>query len=156
VDVGVVSIQPPEDLVKIVRTITVAQPVEVVFGYLTDFTTTTEWDPATVQTIRKTGDGGVGTEYVNTSRFLGRETQLTYIVEELVPDQRIRLRGSNSTVVATDTMTFSPAADGSRVVYTADFTFHGLTRLLAPLLVPAFKRLGDNAAIGMHSALDKL
>jgi uncharacterized protein YndB with AHSA1/START domain len=143
---------------KIVRTVTVAKPVHVVFAYLGDFTTTTEWDPGTVRTTRRTGDGGVGTEYLNRSKFLGRETQLTYVVEELVPDQRIRLRGSNSTVVATDTMTFRPTADGrgSQVVYTADFAFHGPTRLLAPLLSPAFKRLGDQAAAGMRTALVRL
>ena len=78
---------------KIVRTVKVAQPVHLVFAYLSDFTTTTQWDPGTVRTIRRTGDGGVGTEYVNTSKFLGRETELTYVVEDLVPDQRIRLHG---------------------------------------------------------------
>ena len=70
---------------KIVRTITVAKPVHLVFAYLSDFTTTTEWDPGTIRTTRASGDGGVGTEYLNTSKFLGRETQLTYVVEELVP-----------------------------------------------------------------------
>jgi uncharacterized protein YndB with AHSA1/START domain len=141
---------------KIVRTVTVDKPVHVVFAYLSDFTTTTKWDPGTVRTIRRTGDGGVGTEYLNTSKFLGRETQLTYVVEELVPDERIRLRGRNSTVAATDTMTFAPAVEGCQVVYTAEFSFHGLTRLLAPLLSPAFKRLGDHAAEGMRSALGGL
>jgi uncharacterized protein YndB with AHSA1/START domain len=141
---------------KIVRTVTVAKPVHVVFAYLSDFTTTTLWDPGTIRTTRRTGDGGVGTEYLNTSRFLGRETQLTYVVEEHVPDQRIRLHGKNSTVAATDTMTFAPVREGCRVVYTAEFSFHGLTRLLAPLLAPAFKRLGDQAAAGMRSALDGL
>lgn len=141
---------------KIVRTVTVAKPVQVVFAYLSDFTTTTQWDPGTIRTIRCTGEGGVGTEYLNTSKFLGRETRLTYVVEELVPDQRIRLRGNNSTVVATDTMTFAPADQGCQVVYTAEFSFRGLTRLLAPLLSPAFKRLGDQAAAGMRTACSTL
>ena len=33
-----------------------------VFEYLSDFTTTTEWDPGTVAE-RVSGDGGVGTTY---------------------------------------------------------------------------------------------
>ena len=141
---------------KITRTIAVAKPIDAVFAYLSDFTTTTEWDPGTVRTVRKSGDGGVGTAYLNTSTFLGRETKLTYVVEDLVPNQRIRLRGTNPTVVATDTMTFTSLPDGSQVTYSADFAFKGLTRLLAPLLSPAFTRLGDRAAEGMHGALDQL
>ena len=47
---------------------------QVVFAYLSDFTTTTEWDPGTVRTTRESGDGGIGTRYRNVSRFLGRET----------------------------------------------------------------------------------
>ena len=37
------------------------------FAYLSDFTTTNEWDPGTVSTERVSGDGGVGTTYHNTS-----------------------------------------------------------------------------------------
>lgn len=140
----------------ITRTVSVPKPIDVVFGYLSDFTTTTEWDPGTVRTVRKSGDGGVGTEYLNTSTFLGRETRLTYVVEDLVPNQRIRLRGTNPTVVATDTMTFTARPGGSQVTYSADFAFKGLTRLLAPLLSPAFTRLGNQAANGMRAALDQL
>ena len=77
---------------ELVRIVTVAKPLDTVFAYLADFTTTTEWDPGTVKTIRTAGDGTVGTEYLNTSTFAGRATQLTYVVQELVPNQRISLR----------------------------------------------------------------
>ncbi|MGZ4467252.1 MAG: hypothetical protein ACXVXB_02140 [Nocardioidaceae bacterium] len=40
--------------------------------------------------MRVSGDGGVGTEYHNTSKFAGRETELTYVVQALVPDRRIQ------------------------------------------------------------------
>ena len=52
-----------------------------------NFTTTTDWDPGTVTTVRLHGNGGVGTTYLNTSTFLGRTTQLTYVVDELVDQQ---------------------------------------------------------------------
>ena len=70
--------------VSVQRTIVVDKPIEVVFGYLSDFTTTTEWDPGTVRTEWQSGNGDVGTEYRNTSRFLGRTVELVYIVEEFV------------------------------------------------------------------------
>lgn len=141
---------------ELVRIVTVAKPLDTVFAYLADFTTTTEWDPGTVKTIRTAGDGTVGTEYLNTSTFAGHETQLTYVVQELVQNQRISLRGKNKTVTAHDTMTFRQTENGTEVTYTADFAFKGVARLLAPLLRAAFNRLGDRAQTGMTAALTRL
>ncbi len=69
---------------KLRKTVVVEKPLDAVFSYLSDFTTTTDWDPGTVSTVRRHGNGGVGTTYVNTSTFLGRATQLTYVVDEVV------------------------------------------------------------------------
>lgn len=141
----------------ITRTITVDRPVEAVFDYVSDFTTTTEWDPGTVRTVRATGDGDVGTSYRNTSRFLGRTTELTYVVLERSPEERITLRGENATVVAVDTMTMrEPRPGRTELTYRAEFTFKGAWRLVAPLLAPAFRRLGDQAEAGLSRALNAL
>lgn len=141
---------------RLCRIITVTKPLDEVFAYLSDFTTTTEWDPGTVKTVRTAGDGGVGTEYANISTFAGRETQLDYVVHELIPNQRIALRGENKTVIARDTMTFRTTGSDTEVTYTADFTFKGIARLIAPLLRPAFTRLGNEAQTGMAAALRRL
>jgi len=151
---------------KLERTVTVQKPLEKVFAYLSDFTTTTQWDPGTVRTVRTSGDGGFGTEYQNTSTVAGRETRLTYVVEDLVPNQRIALRGENGTVIAHDTMTFREVgshteaslaeATFTKVTYTADFTFKGITRFIAPLMKPAFTRLFNEAETGMAAALARL
>jgi carbon monoxide dehydrogenase subunit G len=141
---------------KVQQTVVVDKPLEAVFGYLSDFTTTTEWDPGTVLTVNQQGDGGVGTSYLNTSKFLGRQTRLTYIVHDFIPGQRVQLYGENKTVIAIDTMTFRTVDAATEVTYTAEFTFKGLSRLLAPLLRPAFDRLGTQAEIGMRQALNRL
>jgi Polyketide cyclase / dehydrase and lipid transport len=141
---------------RLCKIITVTKPLDEVFAYLSDFTTTTEWDPGTVKTVRTAGDGGVGTEYANTSTFAGRETQLAYVVHELIPNQRIALRGENKMVIACDTMTFRATGSDTEVTYTADFTFKGIARLIAPLLRPAFARLGNEAQTGMAAALRRL
>jgi carbon monoxide dehydrogenase subunit G len=147
--------------VRLQRTVTVEKPLDKVFAYLSDFTTTTEWDPGTVKTVLASGDGGFGTEYLNTSTFAGRQTQLTYVVVDLVPNRQISLRGENKTVIANDTMTFRETgaeSGGTRteVTYTADFTFKGITKLIAPFMKPAFTRLGNEAETGMASALSRL
>jgi carbon monoxide dehydrogenase subunit G len=141
---------------RLQKTVIVDKPLDAVFNYLSDFTTTTEWDPGTVVTVNHHGDGGVGTTYLNTSTFLGRKTQLTYIVGEFIPGKRVRLRGENKTVIAVDTLTFRPVASGTEVTYAAEFTFKGLSRIAAPLLKPAFERLGNEAEAGMRKALDRL
>ena len=138
------------------RIVTVEKPVDKVFAYLADFTTTNEWDPGTVETVRITGDGAVGTEYLNTSKFAGRETQLTYVLQELVPNKRIALRGENKSVVAHDTMTLRATGTGTELTYTADFTFKGIARLAGPLMRPALVRLGNDARTGLSEALGRL
>jgi uncharacterized protein YndB with AHSA1/START domain len=141
---------------KLEKVVVVDKPLDEVFAYLTDFTTTTEWDPGTVVTVRQHGDGGVGTTYLNTSTFMGRKTQLTYVVRELVPHERIRLQGENKTVVAVDTMSFRQLEAGTEVTYSADFTFKGATRFLAPLFKPALERLGQQAQAGLRESLGRL
>jgi hypothetical protein len=141
---------------KLQKIVVADKPLDAVFDYLADFTTTTDWDPGTVVTVNQHGDGGVGTTYLNTSTFLGRQTQLTYVVREFVPGERIRLRGENKTVTAIDTMTFRSVKAGTEVTYTAEFTFKGPARILAPLLRPAFEQLGSNAQTGMSKALNQL
>ena len=141
---------------RLERTVRSDKPIDQVFAYLADFTNTTEWDPGTVETVRTSGDGGVGTVYRNKSKFAGRETELDYTVVEYEPDRKIALRGENKTVTALDTMTFTGTPDGTEVHYGAHFDFGLLTPVLNLALRPAFKKLGDEAEEGMHKALSNL
>jgi uncharacterized protein YndB with AHSA1/START domain len=136
------------------RTLIVATPIEETYAYLRDFTTTMEWDPGTVRTTRIWGDGGVGTRYLNVSRFLGRETELEYVVLEAQAPRRLRLRASSSTVTSEDTMTLTATpAGGTAVRYRAEFVFQWPARILVPFLTPAFTRLGNDAEKGLRKAL---
>jgi carbon monoxide dehydrogenase subunit G len=141
---------------QIQRSVETPAAPAAVFAYLSDFTTTNEWDPGTVRTTLLSGDGGAGTKYRNVSKFAGRETELTYEVIEHRPDSRYVIRGENKTVIARDTIDIEPAGTGSRVTYTADFEFRGVAKYAAPLLAPAFKKLGDEAEEGLRDALAKL
>lgn len=141
------------------RTVDAAASPEAVFAYLSDFTTTTEWDPGTVETVRLSGDGGEGTKYRNTSEFRGRRTELIYEVVQYEPDaspRRFALRGENRTLASYDAMVIAAHGQGTRVSYTADFRFKGPARLAVPFLGKALQRLGDEAAAGMLEALARL
>lgn len=138
------------------RTVVAAKPVETVFTYLADFANAEEWDAGTVSCRRLSGDGGIGTRYENVSSFRGRETTLVYEVQELVQDERLVLRGANKTVTAIDTLTFDSVPEGTRVTYTADFTFKGVAKLATPLLNGPLNKLGDAAEQSLRQALDRL
>ena len=138
------------------REVTAKSSPKAVFAYLSDFSTTTEWDPGTVKTVRASGDGGVGTVYRNRSRFAGRESELTYTVIERRDPEMIRLRGENDAVTAIDTITVTPTSSGSRVVYEAIFRFKGVRKVAVPFLGRAFKKLGDEAEVGLREALGRL
>jgi uncharacterized protein YndB with AHSA1/START domain len=143
-------------VITIERVVTVEKSVESVFAYLSDFETTTEWDPGTLSTVKVEGDGGPGTKYRNKSSFAGRETELEYVVQQREAGRVFQLRGENKTVSALDTMTFRATDSGTEVTYRAEFEFKGVTRLIEPLFKTQFKKLGDEAEEGMRAALEKL
>jgi carbon monoxide dehydrogenase subunit G len=136
-------------------TLDTSRPRRDVAAYLTDFSTTQEWDPGVVEAERlDDGPITVGSRFRIAARFLGRRTELTYAIVDHDPGERVTLRGENATVVSLDTMRFSDAPDGgTRVSYKADLTLKGPLRVLDPLLRPAFNRVGDRAAAGLRSKL---
>jgi hypothetical protein len=142
-----------ESIVIVSRRVAATADPEKVFAYLSDFTTTTQWDPATVETVLVSGDGGVGTVYRNRTRFMGRTTELDYVVTEREAPRVITLRGENAALVATDTIAVESAEPGSEVTYRADFAFKGPWRLVAPFMRPALSRLGDRAEGGLRTTL---
>jgi uncharacterized protein YndB with AHSA1/START domain len=138
------------------RTVTVDQPIEKVWAYLSDFTTSEEWDPPTVSTVRTSGDGGVGTTYTNVSKFLGNDTETTYVVTEHVPNQRFQLAGDAGSLDLLDTLTFEPTATGTSVTYHAEFSPHGAAKLATPLMPLALKVLADKVADSLQEKLEAL
>jgi carbon monoxide dehydrogenase subunit G len=138
------------------RTFTVPRPVDAVFDYLSDFTSTNDWDPGTVETRRTAGDGGLGTTYRNISEFMGRRTELQY---ETVAHERpttVQFRGRNKQATTRDTLTFAPSASGSgtTVHYRADFDFGTLGNLVAPLLLRRkLEKLADEVQAEMERVI---
>lgn len=141
---------------QFIRTLTVPAPVEQVFAYLSDFTTTNEWDPATVRTERVSGTGGVGTRYRNVSRFMGREAEVMYVVTDLEPERRFALRGENGTLVAHDDMSVQGEGSRTTVTYSATFELKGVRKIATFLVAPALRRLVDDGADGLRRALRRL
>lgn len=129
---------------------------QAVWDYLSDFTTTEEWDPPTQSTVRVSGDGGVGTVYRNVSKILGSETEVTYTVAAHEPPRRLELDGEAGSVRLHDEITVEDDGDRVSVHYRAEFHPHGVARLAEPLLPLGLKKLGDDAAEQMERCLRRL
>ena len=130
------------------------RPLDEVFAYLSDFSTTEQWDPGVVEAKRVTGAAiGQGTEFRLVAEFLGRKNELTYQIVEHDPPHAVTFRGENSTVVSRDRITFESTAGGTRVTYDADLAPKGLLRIADPLLALAFNRVGERALAGLRRTL---
>lgn len=138
------------------RTITVTTPIERVWDYLSDFTTSTEWDPPTVSTTRTSGDGSVGTTYHNVSKFLGMETEVDYVVTEYVERRRLQLKGDGGSIKLLDTLDFEESGEGTRLTYNAQFDATGAARLAEPLMPPALALLANQVATSLEEHLNEL
>lgn len=142
-------------MITLQRTVWVNRPREAVYDYLADFANSAEWDAGTVSCERVSGDGSVGSVYVNVSRFLGRRTTLRYTLTALEP-AAIVLRGENKTLASTDTITIGSTEDSTQVDYTAQFRIKAAARLIEPLLWFPLQRLADRATVTLETALKKL
>ncbi len=141
---------------SIERTVIVDTPLERVWAFLTDFTTTEQWDPPTVSTALVSGDGGVGSVYRNVSRILGQNTQIEYTVVETEPMSVFTLEGKASSMTMLDTMRFDNDGGQTTVTYTAEFNPEGVAKLFAPLMPLGLKKIGNDAAESMRRELEKL
>jgi carbon monoxide dehydrogenase subunit G len=135
-------------------TIDIQQPREDVFAYLSDFSTTEQWDPGVVEATRVNGAAvGPGSEFRLVAEFLGRKNELTYRIVEYDAPRAVTFLGENATVISRDRITFNEIVDGTQVTYDAELTLKGLLRVADPLLGLAFFRVGDRALAGLRRAL---
>jgi carbon monoxide dehydrogenase subunit G len=133
------------------------RPPEEMFAYLSDFSTTEEWDPGVIE-AKRLGEEPVreGSEFRLLASFLGRKTPLTYRIAEYDPPHAVTFRGESSTVVSLDRITFEPSGGGgTRITYDADLALKGALKLADPLLRVAFKRVGARALAGLRRTLEE-
>jgi len=137
------------------ETIEVERPLHEVFSYISDFSTTREWD-ATAFEARKLTPGAisVGTEYeVECALPVGSVT-LIYKVEKIVPDKYLRLRGTSKLFDVIDCISFTPTDNGTQVDYQATFEFNALVQPFAALSRSGMQKMGRDALAGMKRALE--
>jgi carbon monoxide dehydrogenase subunit G len=134
------------------RTIDVSREPGEVFDYLADFSNAAEWDPGIVESRRLTpAPTEVGSRFEVVASFRGEEQRFEYAVTALEPGRRIVLHGEGAQAVSDDTITISPAEDGTRVAYRADIRLKGLRRIAEPFLRGTLTRMGADALAGLET-----
>lgn len=142
-------------MVSVRRTFTVDRPLDEVVGYLQDFAHTEQWDPGTLS-CERLDDGAVteGSRWRNTSKFLGRTTELTYHLERLTP-RRLTFVGVNDAARSTDDLIFAPSGDGTEITYRAEIRFTGAVRFVDPLLRLPMERIASSTVETMTRVLER-
>jgi carbon monoxide dehydrogenase subunit G len=145
-------------MITVERRFEVSKPVRLVFAYLSDFTNTNDWDPGTVRTTRTdSGPLGVGATFHNVSRFRGSETEFEYAMVRLEPNRHLTFTGTNSTLTATDDLSFAPSvSEGTLITYRGHFAFRGAYRLTEPFLRKRFEPIADETVSQMKRVLESI
>jgi hypothetical protein len=145
-------------MITVERQIRTDRATDLVAHYLSDFRTTAQWDPHTVECTRlDTGPLGVGSRFANTQRVGPLRPTLNYEVADYQPGHSIRLVSKGAMMTSTDTMRFEPdGAGGTTTTYRLDITLPAVLRLAEPLLRRAVVKVADGGAAGLRQALERL
>ncbi len=136
-------------------TVETSQAPEEVFAYLSDFSTTADWDPGVVEAQRLDPEVREGARFRVVAKFLGRSSELVYTAIRYEPPRLISLRGENASVISLDTIEVQALpGGGAQVSYDAKLTLKGPARIADPLLGLAFKPVGDRALAGLWRQLN--
>ncbi|MBK6636591.1 MAG: SDR family NAD(P)-dependent oxidoreductase [Rhodocyclaceae bacterium] len=139
-------------LITLDETIEVDRPLHEVFAYISDFPRIEEWDPGVARGVHLTeGALGVGSEFliVMTSGL-----ELTYLVTEWEPDNRLLMTVSSKLFTAVEEIQFSVVRRHTRVRYIANFTFRKPLAWALKTFPGVMDRVGKSAMAGMKAALE--
>jgi carbon monoxide dehydrogenase subunit G len=132
-------------------------PIERAFDFVADFANASAWDPGTATSERiDAGPVETGARYRLGVRMGGSIRPMEYVITAYERPRRVVLAGEGSGVSATDTITFEPEAEGTRIDYSADIRLGGLLRLVAPIAGGQFAKIASQARDGMQRTLDQM
>ena len=141
--------------VDVTTEIEIARPVTEVAAYTTDPESAPEWyDNIRSVEWRTAPPVQVGSVFAFVARFLGRTLAYDYEVVDLVPNARLVMRTSAGPFPMETTYTWTPTAEGTRMVLRNRGTPAGFSRLAAPLMVPAMRRANRKDLAKLRSILE--
>jgi len=118
--------------VKVVDSVEIAKPQEVVYTLVRDLERAPEWQ-ASLDSV----DVHAGTEV---RRLLGLRQQATFLVLEDDPPRHLAIASEGGPAKARATFELEPAGDGTIVTFTLEIALHGPVRVAARIAKAAAER----------------
>ena len=142
-------------MAKLEKTITIKAPVEKVFNYIDDSTNLPEIWPSLVEVtdVQPLPNGGHTIRWVY--KMAGMRFKGTSEITEYVPNQRM-VSKSKVGVESTQTWTFQPAADGTKVIFGVEYTvpIPLLGKLAEAFIVRMNDREGDLTLANLKARME--
>jgi len=134
---------------------TVDLPVDQVFDYVADFSTTEDWDPG-VERARALDPIGPGARFEVDAAFLGRTLPMSYRIVTYEPPHRLVLEGRGATSRARDVIVFRTSPAGTTVDWRLELRLRGVARWFETWMLGAVEQLGRAALDGLARRLRQL
>ena len=133
----------------------VNRSLEEVFDYVSDFTTTAEWDATAISACKLTpGEIRVGTQFEVICALPVGSVTLLYTVQRLEQNQCVELLGTSRFFEVRDVISFSPSATGTHIDYQAEFSFKPWVAPIAALSAKGLENMGRESVAGLRLALE--
>lgn len=143
------------DMTTLREEIDVSRPIEEAFAYISDFTTTAEWDATAISAIKLTsGRVRVGTEFRVVCALPVGSVSIVYRVVKLRSPEFLCLQGNSALFAVTDSIRLSRSDRGTRIDYEAKFAFKGPLAPVFSLSKKSLQKMGRESVEGLRAALE--
>jgi carbon monoxide dehydrogenase subunit G len=139
------------------RSLTVQAPVGRVAAYLSDLTTSVDWDPHT-QSCTRLDDGplGLGARYEHTRAYGPYRATVTFEVVEYEPGAHIVWRGDTELAEGREEFEFAAGDDGTVVTHAVEVRLRGVARFGQRLVPAVMARIADDGTQRLRESLERL
>jgi dehydrogenase/reductase SDR family protein 12 len=138
----------------LIESLDVRRSVAEVFAYVSDFTTTQEWDPAVLRSRQLTqGPVAVGTCFEVICSLPVGSIALIYEVTAFQHNELFEQHGRSRLFEIHDSICFEPTAVGTRINYKSEIIFTPWLRPLAACSKKALEKMGRESMQGLGAAL---
>ena len=115
-------------------------PIETVFAYISDISKIPDWRTDVPGISKLSGPVLVGTTFMEDVNFMGKK-QLLMKVVEYVPNRKLVIEAqSGMALLPTQSFTFSPEGNGTKIHLQVTMRTSGFFRLMEPLLAGPLKK----------------
>ncbi len=137
------------------QTIEIQRPLAFVYGYLSDFSNTTDWDPSVIQSSKTTpGPLQVGTHFDIQIKFAWTQLSLNYHITEMHKDRYLELKGIADNYSLVDRIRFEGDEQRCTVHYQIEVYYKDPMARFVPLLTPLVHANAEAALSALKRTLE--